>query len=286
MKIPILPPLLLAAGLAAQVPEPPPPTAEEAKTAVAEADGTNAQPDADRNLLIRYMGIVPSTRPHRLAPGETGSLVLVLSLLDHSVLVSGQKLSIEFEPKQGPVTIGQWQVHAPKPAVLYPQLASQSVHEKYAIVEFPIAIDGDAKHGKYPLAMKLEAQIHDGRTGNALALARGEVKTEVVVGPPVPRAVPIQAPPAERGDSPDIAAPGAARDANGAAPPDAGAPPAELGGRMQDGGAQEPPARDAGAEVELPQAADAQGDYLLLGLCAFAGLGLLAILLHRLSRRS
>ncbi len=271
---------LCGALLSAQVPEPP--TGVIEATNEASPDGTGVETvDADKNYLLKYMGAVHSTKPFRLAPGETGTLLITLSLHENAVLIAGEKLVLTYVERQEPFALGAWTIQPPKPVTLYPNMAGKVVHEKYAILEVPVHVAADAKHGKHKVRIGIEAQVRDGRTGAALALAKADIEPLIEVGRPVPTPVPIELPDGDVVEAPAGTSQPAARPTEG---PQLGAPRTERTdptGRFAETPPQQPAERPVDA-VGRPADAVGTDNFLLYGLLGVVGIGILAVLLQQL----
>jgi hypothetical protein len=260
---------------------------------VVTADGSVKEPPAETNLL-RFVAPVFSTKPHRLAPGQTGTLVAVLSLQGNAVMVPGMQVAVSYEPQQGEVALGQWAMLPAKPCTLYPKFKEQDLYEKYAQIEIPVSIAAGAKHGKHTVKLAMTIEITDGQTGAKLGVPRGDFPCEIVVGEPVPQPAPLVAP-ATAGGAPATDLPAAARAAgktHAADPLPETAPrpkprALEAGGTTPAADARggEAPGDAAGASGGVDGPAPGGGDMLLFGILGVAGLALAGIVIARLVRK-
>lgn len=254
---------------------------------VVTADGTGKEAPVAETNLNRFLSPVFSTKPHRLAPGQSGVLVAVLSLQGNAVIVPGAQVAVTYEPQQGELGLGQWSMLPAKPCTLYPKFKDQPLYEKYAQVEIPIAVAAGTKHGKLPVKLAMSIEISDGVSGEKVAAPRGEFSHEIVVGEPVPQPVPVQdqkiAPaattggPAARASEP---APNAAAKTGAEARKPTGLKAGEVA-TPQDVVGSEPAAREnAGGYAE-----SSDSDWILYGVLGVVGLGLLGIVIARLAKK-
>ena len=264
---------------------------DPAGESVVTADGALKEPAAETNLL-RFVAPVFSTKPHRLAPGQTGTMVAVLSLQGNAVMVPGMQVAVTYEPQQGEVALGQWGILPAKPCTLYPKFKEQTLYEKYAQIEIPVSIAAGAKHGKHLVKLAMTIEISDGQSGDKLGVPRGDFQHEIVVGEPVPQPAPLVVAGADSGTSAPDASPAAARaeKSKPAQPQDTtpGARPRSLeaGNTAQPAEAKSDRQQASGAsEPDVDEPAGGSSDMLLYGILGVAGLALAAVVIAKLAKK-
>jgi hypothetical protein len=301
---------VLALPLGAQEEQKPPGsgrTGQTGETGTAGATGNAGDPDqtkegvvdpagADPNVvkneagMLTFMAPVVSTLPQRLAPGETGELVVVLSLQSNAVVLPSDTLTVTYEPTQGPLALGSWAALPAKPSLLYPRFKEQTLWEKYLQFSMPISVAAKTAHGKYQVKLAITVQVTNGLTGDRIATPHGEVTGDVVVGNPVPRpavAIPAgktgsAATPAGAGTSKSAPAAGQGSGKRaGEAPPRGG----KIAGQDLGPGAGEPARHDAAAGSGDEIEGGESGTLMLWLIAAVLGLGILIVVLMRVAGR-
>lgn len=137
--------------------------------------------------LSTFCVITPATRPSRVAPGESADFFLVLSLMDTHVIPGTGKVELAYQRQQGPIALGDWQIDPPAPGRLAKAFHDRPVYENTTKIRLPITVQPDARHGKYPIRLKVTAEIANGQSGSLVGKFFEEVTHEVHVGPPMPR---------------------------------------------------------------------------------------------------
>jgi hypothetical protein len=165
---------------------------EERKAAL-EAEGKEldgaAKPDKSPGLE-RHVSTVVAAKPHRIAPGGTGTVHLILAMMDSSVLLPGARLEILYPGQSGPIRLGAWAIDPPLPGTLPTQFRGQPVYDNTAIVRVPIQVDPGAQYGDYMIGFTVTAQITDGETGQVRGTFYGSSRGTVKVGDPLPAPIP------------------------------------------------------------------------------------------------
>lgn len=226
--------------------------------------------------LERYIQIVPSVEPARIPPGGSGTLKLALGLRPGAVLPSAADLQIEFAPEQGPALLGNWTIGEPSIATLSPAFKGRLAYETHAIITFPLAVKPGAEFGKFAINMQIVAAIAEPESGRPLGMFRGSARSELVVGPAVPRPMPIASgtrPLAAGGvpEGPDPAAPTLVDDGSTARSPGVVTTPAAMPGGAAAGQAESGGEYSALTEPDGPP-------WLMIGV-GVLGLGLLGVIL-------
>lgn len=226
-------------------------------------DGTQGErvvPGSEVRRLRRTGGIPPiyatdtlrptlAVRPRRLAPGERGTLHVVVEVLGDATR-PGAVTSFALIPPQPPAVVGQHAVIPVAPAAT-PGPRPRSIH-----VQADIEIPPDAVHGGYPVVAMLELEVHDRSTGVLTGVIACEARGTLQIGPSLQPAAGARAggptPGTGAGQSDKAPAAAAGRPAKGAGPA-ARTAPAGRGGRM------EAVASDPSADAPAPAPRDLEG---------------------------
>jgi hypothetical protein len=234
-------------------------------------------PDAPRMGLARYAALNVGQRPRRVAPGQSGELVIVVSLRGEYVMkTSGHNLV--YSREMGPLQLGEWSMLPPEPAGLYPEFAGQAIYDNTATVVVPFTVDPEAEFGKVPVRLAANMEITHAHTGQAMGTFIGEAIGNVNVGPPLPvvQIDGLDAVREARADAPDLGA-------NLAADAEPQAPKSDLGADLADVEARGPAGREspAGGGLALPEEGGS-GSWLLIGAGGLAlALGAILVLARR-----
>lgn len=205
----------------------------------AEADGRMVMNPA---MLANYAFPHVTTRPRRLAPGESGTLVIVLALGVPAVVPGGTAVALEYEPKQGSLTLGSYAVQPPSVGTLDTKYKGQPVYDNTLTIELPVTVGRDAQRGEAPVALNLRTTLYNGSDGQAMGELQLPISGRVSIGKPLPK--PFAQPAGggstvgDDGTMTPTAAPERARDAEptlDAAPAAGGAARARISGVADDG---------------------------------------------------
>ena len=180
-------------------------------------DGGGVASSAGGEMISNACSVVSMGSPARIAPGETGTLTILLAMQSHAVIVPGSQLQLNYEPTQGEISLGTWELKPPPLGSLEPKFKGQPVYENTAQIEIPIRVAGGAPHQKHRVKALVEVNLTDGNTGNPLGAFRAEAAAEANVGPSlpkppvrfVPRTAPANPAAATAGESASRPAPGA-----------------------------------------------------------------------------
>ncbi|MCA8943639.1 MAG: hypothetical protein KDB80_13830 [Planctomycetes bacterium] len=179
----LLAPLLLAATLVGQKGD---------EREVDPRDKPGFRPAAEEQplseqFLDRFLSTVVGSRPRRLAPGETGTIKVILALRGAAAIVAEHPFEVRYTPQQGPLLLGsEWTIDDPAPAAADSVLAGQAVYANTAIVSIPVRIADDAKHGQHWLNLAIECELTNSTTGKRLGIGKKSIRGSVQVGAPLP----------------------------------------------------------------------------------------------------
>ncbi len=166
--------------------------ADEASGEVVNPDGTVTKTaHAPGPSLANFAGFVVSTKPARLAPGQSGTLIVVVSLQGDAIVVPGGTIGVTYPSTQGPITLGAFTVRPPKPGTLYKAFLDRPIHEKVLQIEIPISVQGGTAYDRYPVHLELALDMTSGGSGDAMGTKKGPVSHQVLVGNPMPTPVPL-----------------------------------------------------------------------------------------------
>ncbi len=224
---------------------------------------------------------VASVRPPQLLPGQTGTLLITAILQGQSVLAAPAQVVMTPRPNGNSVQYGDLMARPARVGTIHEAFRGRPVYENTAVFEVPVTLAPNAKLGdKAPLALELEFDIHDGKTGQVTGRYIEQVKAQVEVAPHVdPPVEGRQARDEEPPVAPEPVAPlGGGDEASAAA---VGSGQSALSGVAADAVAEEAPAAPpagAGAEDALPPIPVAEGGSSWL-LPVGGGVALVALLL-------
>ncbi|MCR9246481.1 MAG: hypothetical protein NXI31_15720 [bacterium] len=122
-----------------------------------------------------------ATRPSKLMPGETGTLVITAILKGNAVIPSPAPLEIKSAAQQGVFTLG---AHTVLPAELGRHASAyigRAVYDNWATIEMPISVSNDAKVGQqHSVVVEMKFDLFDGKSaqsiGSFLDRAMGRVE--------------------------------------------------------------------------------------------------------------
>jgi len=140
-------------------------------------------PAALANLVYAHV----NTRPRRLAPGESGLLVVVLALHTPAVIPGDAAVSLTYEPRQGPLSLGTFSVLPATPGTLETKFKGQLVHDNTLTVEVPLTIAPDAGFGEASVSLNLATTVANGSTGVGMGALALPIPGKVKIGKSVPR---------------------------------------------------------------------------------------------------
>lgn len=167
---------------------------EQMKAEKGAEDGADGQVHGDPvainpAALASYAYAHVTTRPRRLAPGETGELVIVLALQAPVVVPGDASVTLTYDPQQAPLKLGTYRMLPPKPGTLETKFKGQLVHDNTLTVEVPVGIDPQAEFGEALVALTLKTTLSHGATGVAMGEMVMPINGRIKVGRSVPRPV-------------------------------------------------------------------------------------------------
>lgn len=131
---------------------------------------------------------LPSTRPRRLAPGESGTLFLTVTLAGVAVALPGPHIKLKLESANTPFRFGTPQL---EPATFGNQKGKYQgklVYDDNMVFRVPITVAAVAKSPQHVnLSGTLEMQLNDGSDGSAMGIFYTEIAGRVQVGKPMPK---------------------------------------------------------------------------------------------------
>lgn len=126
---------------------------------------------------------VAACRPEKLAPGQTGILLIAASLQGHSVLPAPAQITIVGRPQQGNVQVGELIAPDAPLGRLHKGYLGRPVFENTALFEVPITMGTNAKLGETELvAIDLKFDIYNGESATPEGRFIERVSTNVEVG--------------------------------------------------------------------------------------------------------
>jgi hypothetical protein len=140
--------------------------------------------------LERYVQVIVSVEPGRVAPGAGGTLKVSLGLREGAVIAGTGDLRVTIVPEQGPLRFGPAEVSPPTIASQSPGFRGQPAWETYALAALPVAVAPGTEFGKYQVIVHVEASVSDADTGELIGRYRMSPRGEVVVGPPMATPIP------------------------------------------------------------------------------------------------
>ncbi len=242
---------------------------DEAEAKAAGADGETKRPEAAKPDklpgLERYVSLVGAVRPQRIGPGGTGTMHLILAMIDSAVLQSGARLEVTYPGAAGPITLGAWTIDSAQPGTLNTRFRGQPVYDNTAVVRIPVQIGSGAQYGTYPIGVSVTAEVTDGETGEVRGTFYGSARVPVVIGDPIP--TPSVATPSTGGDQVPASIGGGApswqpEDTTGTVRSQIGtpAPAASPSGRLADPESEATPQADPESAVPTPPIGVEKGD--------------------------
>jgi hypothetical protein len=109
------------------------------------------------------------TRPARLMPGESGTLIVTALLKGNAVLPAPNPLQMTSPPQQGQLAFGAPAFREAGPARLEKAFLGRPAYDNFVIMELPLTLGPDAKVGtKLPVNIALDYELLDGEQGTSL----------------------------------------------------------------------------------------------------------------------
>lgn len=131
-----------------------------------------------------------ATKPRRIPPGGAGTLVVVMVLEGDAVLVAPPPVTFDIRDRQGPVRLGMPQFRPAKAAVVAPAFQGREVYDNTAMIDIPVEVDVGAPFGKHVVAVGLNFDLHQGKTGSQIGRFADVARCEIEIGMPDPAVSP------------------------------------------------------------------------------------------------
>jgi hypothetical protein len=249
-----------------------------------------------RNLIPRIhaaqlFAATASIRPRQLAPGETGTLHVLVVLSRDTVVLPGSKVALEVFADVLPVTLGTSKVVPPRKGTLPGRFRDALVYDNVVEIRTPVTIAAGTEAKKYPIAGHVEIEIHSSTTGQRIGEFYSGIDGWLKVGrslatatTPNSRRVGGSTPSRGSGDSSSAitGAGGVASPDVGPGGPDRGGP--DRGGRLGAGRAESSPRGGPNDGDATAAAAPNPVPWSLLSL-SLGGLVLLGLIVALLARK-
>lgn len=129
---------------------------------------------------------VTTVRPAKLLPGQSGTLLITAILQGHSVLTAPAQVLMTPRPNGNTVQFGDLTARPARVGTIHEAFRGQPVYENTAVFEVPITMSSSAQLGdRAALALELEFDIHDGKTGRVTGRYIEQVQAQVEIAPVV-----------------------------------------------------------------------------------------------------
>jgi hypothetical protein len=205
-----------------------------------------------RNLIPRIhaaqlFSVTASIRPRQLAPGETGTLHVLVVLSRDTVVLPGSKIALEVFADVLPVTLGTANVVPARKGTLPGHFRDALVHDNVVEIRTPVTIQAGTEAKKYPIAGHVDIELHSSTTGQRIGEFYSGIDGWLKVGRSLvtattPNSGRSGASNPQRGSG-NLAAPNTG--AGGVASPGVGAGGPDGGGRVEAGRAVSPSPADS-----------------------------------------
>ncbi|MBL8750635.1 MAG: hypothetical protein JNK78_15860 [Planctomycetes bacterium] len=149
-----------------------------------------------------FVRFVPSVKPAKLMPGQSGTLFVTATLSGQAVLEAPLAMERLSGERQGHVTLGAMTVHAAEPGRLAVAYLGRPVYDNYVVLEVPVTMAPDAEVGsRQKVQVEWRFDIHDGASaqlvgkfidGTAIDIEVGQASDPAVKG--AAKATPADAP--------------------------------------------------------------------------------------------
>lgn len=128
-----------------------------------------------------------SLRPRRLAPGESGTLVVLLILQNPAVVMADAAVGLEYDAKQGGLELGSFAVVPAKMGTLATRFVGTPVHDNSVTIEIPVTVAKAALHGDVRVTFQAKVPLTDGVQGISFGEGLIPITGQVKIGRPLPR---------------------------------------------------------------------------------------------------
>jgi hypothetical protein len=146
-----------------------------------------------------------SLKPRRLAPSQSGEIVVVvmLSRSGNGVVLPGTHAKLELEPAADtPFAFGAATLDPAEPGQLSTRFVGKPVYDNTLIFRVPVTVKGDAKDAKRTVSGFVELAMVNGHTGESMGTYRTKVSGFAKIGKPLPMAVAAHKPKSARAETP------------------------------------------------------------------------------------
>ena len=160
--------------------------ADEQARLAGETGATEHAPLSPAFLTNLVQGTV-SLRPRRLAPGESGSVVVLLILQNPAVVMADAAVGLEYDAKQGGLELGSFAVVPAKMGTLPTRFVGTPVHDNSVTIEIPVTVGKSAPHGDVRVTFQAKVPLVDGVQGTSFGDGLIPITGQVKIGRPLPR---------------------------------------------------------------------------------------------------
>jgi len=232
-----------------------------------------------------FFQALASLRPRRLAPGESGTLHVVVSLRPARVVLPSGHIELHLDEESSPLQYGPIKRKPARVAELEERFKGQEVYDDSIEFEVPVTALAEAKADKHILKGYVRLDVTEATTGKSLGRITGSLMGYANIGASLPRpgvsraaaddgpAVQTEAPAGEDGKSPGVSGQGGSQAGSGA------------GGETQASLERVATEADGIGEDVLPMRPDPVGWDSLLGWLAMIGAVVLVLVLLVLGMR-
>lgn len=132
------------------------------------ADGPDSMPKVPTEPGVRrgassFCQFHVHSKPAKLLPGQTGTLIITAVLKGQAVLPSPAPLLIKSGAQQGALTLGAHEVRPAGLGRLAKGYVGRPVHDNWATIEMPVTVAANAAMGsRHPVSVELEFDLFDG----------------------------------------------------------------------------------------------------------------------------
>jgi len=129
-----------------------------------------------------YASYSATCEPPRIAPGQSGTLRLMMLLKQDAVMPPSGASNIELQPVQGPLAFGTPQLRPARPAQLAEAFRGKAAFDDFAVFDIPVTVGATATAGAHPVNLSLAYELYRGKTGGWIDRFLDRVEVEVLVG--------------------------------------------------------------------------------------------------------
>jgi len=143
--------------------------------------------EGPRSGSAQFFTALASLRPRRLAPGESGTLHVVVILRKDRVVLPDKHILLHVEQENCPLILGAQQRKPARVAEYSKRYQGQKIYDDSIEFEIPVTVAGTAKPQKYLLRGRVELDVTAASTGKSLGRITGGLNGAVKIGKPLPR---------------------------------------------------------------------------------------------------